>query len=128
MKTDQLDYDPTIQTQFTKAAEVPFPTDSVVLPSTLLDWDAIEQSTGANREWFWNALLPPVAFFSNLLQVEVHPGWVGKVSRLGALVRNPGDNKDPPVEIVSSAVHALQNKNNKLYLLDEFTMPFFSRP
>ena len=122
--TSQMDFDVTIQTQFEKAAEVPFPTEDVVKNSALLDWDAIEESAGANREWFWNSMLAPVAFFANSLKVEVHPGWVGKVSRMGSLVRNPGDNKDPPVDVVASACRDMQNKHKQLYLLDEFTMPF----
>ena len=124
MKEDMMDYDPTIQGQFQKAAEVPFPTETVVKQSALLDWAAIEESAGVNREWFWNALLPPVAFFSDFLEVEVHPGWIGKCSRMGSLVRNPGDNKDPPVDILASAVREIQDDKKKLYLLDEFSMPF----
>ena len=93
IKTDCLDYDPAIQKQFQTAAEVPFP-ESVVKDSAIISWAEVEQSAGANREWFWNALMPPVAFFSNFVEVQVHPGWIGKVSRMGALVEDPGCNKD----------------------------------
>ena len=115
MKEDMIDYDKTIQTQFQKAAEVPFLTEKVINNSALLGWNAIEESAGANREWFWNGMLAPVAFFANFLEVEVHPGWIGKVSRMGSLVRNPGDIKDPPVDILASAVREMQNDKKHFY-------------
>ena len=43
---------------------------------------------------------------------------------MGALVRNPGDNKDPPVDVIASAVREMQTSRKQLYLLDEFSMPF----
>ena len=122
-KHDSLDYDVTIQKQHDSTSAVAFP-DDIVESKALLEWDDIERSFGANSEWFFSALLPPVAFFANFLQVEVHPGWRGKVSRLGALVANPGSNKDAPVDAVASAVRALQDERRSLYMLDEFTMPF----
>ncbi len=123
VKADALDYDPSIQQQFASAAAVSFPQE-VVKDSAFINWNEVEQSSGANREWFWNVLMLPVAFFSNFLEVQVHPGWVGKVSRMGALVQNPGSNKDAAVDMVAGA-RSLQTSRRKLDLLDEFSMPFF---
>ena len=73
---------------------------------------------------FWRGLQSPVAYFGNFLEVEVHPGWVGKVSRTGSLVQNPGSNKDAPVDTIAGAVRKLQDERRHLMLLDEFAMPF----
>ena len=84
-----MDYDQNIQKQFVAAQEVEWP-QSIVKDSALITWSDVEQSAGANKEWFWNALMPPVAFFGNFMKVKVHAGWIGTVSRMGALVLNPG--------------------------------------
>ena len=55
---------------------------------------------------------------------EVHPGWVAKVSRMGALVQNLSSNKDALVETLASAVRELQTKKKRLMLLDECSMLF----
>ena len=82
-KTDTLDYDPNIQKQFAAAQEIPWP-EGVVKNTALINREELEESAGANREWYWNAMMPPAAYFSNFMQVQVHPGWIGKVSRFGA--------------------------------------------
>ena len=120
---DAKDFDPVIQGQFLKAQKMEWPAD-IIERSELIDWDALERSQGANREWFWNGALSATAYFSNFLEVEVHPGWVGKVSRMSALIQNPGTNKDAPISVIHSAVKSIQNRNRQLILLDEFSIPF----
>lgn len=122
--SSQMDFDPIIQAQHAKAESVVYPVEQVVKACDAIDWNAFEISAGANKEWLWDALLPPVAFFANFMQVEVHPGWVGKTSRWSSLVANPGSNKDAPIELCSEGVLQLQHKHRKLYLLDEFSIPF----
>jgi hypothetical protein len=122
-QANTLDYDVHIQTQFCKATQVRFPGE-VIRRSALIDWNDFEASCGANQEWLWTGLMPATTFFANFLEVEVHPGWCSRVSTMKALVQNPGSNKDAAVDILTSATRRLQNDRKRLFLLDEFTMPF----
>ena len=120
---DHTDFDPVIQSQFRKTQGIPFAKDTIIGKHELINWDKTEHSSGANKEWFYSGALSVASFFANNVQVEVHPGWVGPVSRMSALVQNPGANKDTPMGILTDSVMEMQHARKKLYMLDEFSIP-----
>ena len=89
-----------------------------------LDWNDVEFSTAANKEWFYNTSLAVGAFFLNFMKMEIHPGYLVKLNRYAVIIANPASNKDPPVDIHYAAVSAIQNKKKKLMLLDDFSLPY----
>ena len=119
-KIHPKDYDVQVQKSFALAQEVPYP-DFVKDEYDQLSVLKICKSKAVNKEWLFHGLGPPVAYAMNFSSVKLHDGFKCKVSRMAVNIQNPGNQKDAVCDLVMQAVLKVQQKEQHLMLLDEFT-------